>query len=128
MMVLLFWLLVAHSLCDYPLQGEYLAAAKRRNSGHSTPWWIALTAHSLIHAGAVALITGSIALGLAEFVAHWCIDYSKCAHWFDGLNPGRFYQQRTLAQAEKRAFTIDQALHVGCKVAWVVFLYVTLSI
>lgn len=123
MIALLFWLLVAHSLCDYPLQGEYLAAAKRRNSGHSTPWWIALTAHSLIHAGAVALITGSIALGLAEFGAHWCIDFLKCGGAFDGSPPIPYEmkpnQEWTPTPAQKeRAFTIDQILHVACKLAW----------
>lgn len=101
MIEMLFWLLVAHSLADYPLQGEYLAAAKRRNSGHATPWWIALTAHSLIHAGFVAAITSSIVLGLCEFVAHWIIDYSKCRGDF--------------------GFTADKGMHVGCKLAWAAF-------
>jgi hypothetical protein len=96
----LFWLLVAHSLCDYPLQGEYLAAAKRRDSKLPTPWWIALTAHGFIHAGAVAFVTGSIALGLLELALHWAIDYMKC--------DGRF------------GFTTDQALHVGCKILWAI--------
>jgi hypothetical protein len=96
--VTLFWLMVGHSLCDYPLQGEYLAAAKRKNSGHATPWWIALTAHSFIHAGMVALVTGSILLGVCELVAHWSIDYMKC--------DGRF------------GFTTDQAFHVVCKILW----------
>jgi hypothetical protein len=96
---MLFWLLVAHSLCDYPLQGEYLAAAKRKNSGHATPWWIALSAHAFIHAGAVALVTGSILLGVCELVLHWSIDYAKCA--------GKF------------GFTTDQVFHVACKFLWV---------
>lgn len=106
MIEMLFWLLVAHSLADYPLQGEYLAAAKRRNSGHATPWWIALTAHSLIHAGFVAFFTSSILLGMCEFFAHWYIDYSKCEGWWP------------MRKADDRAFTIDQGLHVGCKLAW----------
>lgn len=123
MIELLFWLLVAHSLCDYPLQGEYLAAAKRRNSGHSTPWWIALTAHSLIHAGAVALITGSIALGLAEFVAHWIIDYLKCDGWLTGLclRWAKRYPAGWRERGMYRAFVTDQGLHVACKLAWAAF-------
>jgi hypothetical protein len=103
-MTVLFWLLVAHSLCDYPLQGEYLAAAKRKNSGHATPWWIALSAHSFIHAGAVALVTGSILLGVCELVLHWSIDYLKCG--------GKF------------GFTTDQVFHVSCKVLWAVLLMI----
>jgi hypothetical protein len=50
MIELLFWLLVGHSLADYPLQGEYLSDAKRQGKT-PLPWWIALTWHSLIHAG-----------------------------------------------------------------------------
>jgi hypothetical protein len=109
----LFWLLVAHSLCDYPLQGDYLSVAKRRGSGLETPWWIALTAHALIHAGAVALVTGSILLGLAELIAHWSIDFAKCEGWFTPDWPFEW----TMA-AQRRAFTIDQALHVACKIVW----------
>jgi hypothetical protein len=78
--VTLFWLLVGHSLCDYPLQGEYLAAAKRRNSGHSTPWWIALTAHSLIHAGMVFLVTGNFELGLLRPVKSPAPSLTKQPH------------------------------------------------
>jgi len=115
MIVEFFWLLVAHSLADYPLQGDYLAAAKRKNSGLPTPWWIALTAHSLIQAGFVAGLTGSMALGMAEFFCHWSIDYAKCEGW---LTPDWPFEWRMAA--ERRAFTIDQALHIGCKALWVV--------
>lgn len=95
---LLFWLLVGHALADYPLQATYLSAAKRRNSGKSTPWWIALSMHALIHAGAVALVTGSLWLGGAEFLLHWIIDLVKCE--------------------KKIGDTTDQVLHVACKIAW----------
>lgn len=126
MIVTLFWLLVGHSLCDYPLQGEYLAAAKRMNSGHSTPWWIALTAHSLIHAGMVFLVTGNFAFGLLELAAHWLIDFLKCNGAFDGSPPIPYEmkpnQDWTPTPAQlRRAFTLDQALHVGCKVLWAAF-------
>jgi hypothetical protein len=97
--VQLFWLLVLHALCDYPLQGDYLSRAKRRGAS-DTPWWIALTWHALIHAGAVALVTGQLSLGLAEFVLHLAIDYAKCNNRF--------------------GFTTDQALHVACKGLWAI--------
>jgi hypothetical protein len=100
-MTTLFWLLVGHSLADYPLQGDYLAAAKRPG-GKETAWWIALSAHSLIHAGVVALVTGSIAIGVCEFVAHWTIDYLKCRGFV--------------------GYTADQGLHIACKVTWAVLL------
>lgn len=96
---MLFWLLVGHALADYPLQGDFLAKAKNGLAPIAgVPWWQALSAHALIHAGFVAAITGSIWLGLAEFSAHWWIDNAKCR--------GRI------------GFNVDQLLHVACKVFW----------
>lgn len=60
------------------------------------PYW--LTSHALIHAGAVALITGSVALGVLEFVLHSHIDFAKCENW-TGIH-------------------VDQALHIACKIAY----------
>lgn len=92
-------LIVAHALADYPLQGDFLARAKNRTAPlPGVPWWQALTAHSLIHAGFVAGITGSPWLGMAEFVAHWITDDLKCRGKID--------------------FNTDQAVHVVCKAAW----------
>jgi hypothetical protein len=101
---LLFWLLVGHALADYPLQGEFLAKAKNPTAPiPGFPWWQAMGAHSLIHAGSVAFFTGSIGLGIAEFFAHFGTDLMKCSGKI-GLNT-------------------DQALHVGFKVLWVVVVY-----
>lgn len=100
-MQLLFLLLVAHALCDYPLQGDFLAKAKNRLAPIAgVPWWQALVAHALIHAGAVYLITGSAAFAVVEFVAHAAIDDAKSA--------GRIN------------YNSDQLLHVWCKVAYCV--------
>lgn len=122
-MHILFWLLVGHSLADYPLQGDFLSRAKRSDSGLPLPWWLALATHSLIHAGVVALITGSIVLGLCEFVVHCVIDYAKCegllrpeSVWFSSI-PTRL----VLDVQDRQAFVIDQALHVAFKVLWVAF-------
>jgi len=100
----LFGLLVfAHALCDYPLQGEFLSRAKNRASPMAgIPWYQALGAHALIHGGFVGLVTGSIWLGLAETIAHALIDDAKCH--------GRL------------SFNQDQALHVACKVLWLLAL------
>lgn len=101
MLTLLFYLLVAHALCDYPLQGDFLARAKNRMSPiPGVPWYQALGAHALIHGGAVAFLTSNVWLGLAEIVAHFVIDDLKCR--------GRI------------GFNTDQALHVACKLLWVV--------
>ena len=110
--IIFFALFIGHVLADYPLQGRFLSMAKNRHAnvsnlfGGETPprgiWLHALTAHSLVHAGAVWLITGSIMLGLVELVLHWLIDFAKCEKWMN--------------------FTTDQLLHVACKAgyaAWI---------
>jgi hypothetical protein len=98
-----FYLLAAHALCDFPLQGDYLAKGKNHRAPlPGTPWGICLAAHALIHGGAVALITGSLWLGIAETVAHAGIDFIKCEGWID--------------------YTLDQILHLVCKGVWMAFL------
>lgn len=93
-------LLCAHALCDYPLQGDFLSRAKNRTSPlPGVPWWQALGAHALIHAGAVGLLTGVWWLGALEGLSHFAIDDAKCRHKLD--------------------FNQDQGLHVACKVLWV---------
>jgi hypothetical protein len=105
-MTVLFWMLVAHAVADYPLQGDFLARAKNHRApvvaanGQAFPWHIALTSHALIHAGGVMLATGSGVLALCELVAHWLIDY------------------RT-SEGRTGGYVGDQALHVACKLAWV---------
>lgn len=104
--VLVFWLLIGHAVCDYPLQTEWMVRSKVRravqpSSSSRRPdliWIHVLSGHALIHGGAVALITGSIWLGLAETVAHWLIDFGKGERWY--------------------GFHTDQLLHIGCKFAW----------
>ena len=104
----LFALLIGHAIADFALQGDFLSTAKNRHAqlksffgdeGAPKGLWIhALGAHSLIHAGAVWLITGSVVLGFIEFVLHWFIDFAKCEGW--------------------TSFRTDQALHILCKMAW----------
>ena len=97
MMLLL--LFAAHALCDYPLQGDFLARGKNhRLPLPCVPWYQCLFAHALIHAGAVAVITRNPVLGVLELVSHLVIDYGKCSEWY--------------------GFNEDQAFHYACKVAW----------
>jgi hypothetical protein len=92
-------LLTAHAICDYPLQGDFLAKAKNRHAAMpGVPWYQAMGAHAVIHGGSVAAITGIWWLGVAEAVAHFIIDDLKCSEEID--------------------FNTDQILHVLCKVAW----------
>jgi hypothetical protein len=103
MLLIFFKLLIGHALADFPLQGDFLARGKNRHSVNMPPpgakpgaiWPYCLTAHSLIHAGTVWIITGSVELALIECVAHWVIDFAKCEN------------DITLHQ--------DQFLHVLCK-------------
>lgn len=96
-----FLLLVGHALCDYPLQGGFLATAKNhRNPVPGVPWYQCLAAHAMIHAGAVYVVTHSWWAALSEFAFHASIDYWK--------NDGRF------------TFNQDQALHIACKLVWAV--------
>jgi hypothetical protein len=105
-------LVFAHCLADYPLQGDFMAQAKNRNhpvfNAHGDPkkpvyWKWVLPSHGLIHAGFVYLITGMWVLFLAEFVMHTVIDFFKCD--------------------EKISYNTDQALHLFCKVAWLIVFY-----
>lgn len=105
------WMLIGHALCDYPLQGDWLAKAKNHNPriilGDSPDEDIsfgAMLCHCAIHAGAVKLATGSWWLAFFELVAHGIIDHGKCA----GLV----------------GYNVDQAMHAGCKVAWLALLVV----
>lgn len=101
---LLFLMLAWHALADYPLQGDFLAKAKNESAPiPGVPWYQALAAHSMIHAGGVAVITGSVILGMCEAVAHFAIDRAKCRGMI--------------------GFNLDQALHVGCKALWTVLAY-----
>ncbi len=102
-LALFFAFAIAHVLADFPLQGDYLAREKQRSKASGTwEWLIALTSHSLIHAGGVWLVSGSVILGAAELVLHWLIDFGK--------GEGRY------------GFATDQGLHLWCKLIYVVLL------
>jgi Protein of unknown function (DUF3307) len=109
-MLLFFQLLIGHAVADFVLQSDTMARAKlRRSELHAThgpgfpPWYYWLSAHALVHSGAVYLLTGSALLGLFEWVLHWLIDFAKC----------------------ERRITIhqDQALHLLCKAGYCGLLY-----
>lgn len=104
MIELFFKLLIGHAVADFWAQSAEMRHAKGwKNSVVANGvkvWPYALTAHALIHGGAVWLITGNVWLGAAEVVCHWAIDYGRCSWWYHTH--------------------IDQSLHVGCKVAWTI--------
>ena len=99
-----FLLLVGHAVCDYPLQGDTVALNKNRHAKTElqkhVPFYYWLIAHALMHGGTVALITGSVVLGVCETLTHCVIDFLKCEKIFN--------------------IHIDQALHFLCKIIWLV--------
>ena len=71
-------LLIGHYLCDYPLQGDFLAKAKNHKAPiPGVPWYHALIAHAAIQAGMVWLVTGKLWMAGIEFGVHAIIDYQK---------------------------------------------------
>ncbi|MCW1922143.1 DUF3307 domain-containing protein [Luteolibacter arcticus] len=100
-LALFFAFAISHALADFPLQGDYLARTKqRREAKNLSEWLISLTAHSLIHAGGVWIVSGSAIIAVAELVLHWLIDLGKG----EGLY----------------GYATDQALHLSCKVIFVI--------
>lgn len=75
-----FALIAAHAVCDMPLQGDFLSSLKRPDFAKQfgpRVWLLGIFLHSMIHGGAVLLITGSIWLAVAQVVAHYATDFSK---------------------------------------------------
>lgn len=111
-------LLFGHALADYPLQGDFLARAKNHTAPiPGVPWQWALFMHVVIHSGVVLIITGSGLLAIFELFAHATIDYAKN----EGLLEVKDWEQVKDSPAGYRpwsAFTIDQLLHIGCKLLW----------
>jgi len=113
-LLLFFALIIGHAFADFPLQGDFLSHGKNRHitpprlaDGKGSPkslWIYLMSAHCLIHAGFVWAISGLFVLALAEFVLHFVIDVLKC----EG----------------KTSFALDQWLHIACKAAYVVVLWV----
>lgn len=101
-------LVVGHAIMDFWAQSDALAQMKNRNRPNTrvppgqkpqTMWPYALTAHAIMHGGAVWLVTGSLTLGLVETAAHWVIDFGKCENLY-GIHA-------------------DQWMHLLCKLQYV---------
>jgi len=95
---LLSLLCMAHFIGDFVLQSDRMAAEKSPGADVTLHWGWWLTAHASCHGFLVAWITGLPILGIAEWCAHWSIDYLKCKNTFN--------------------FKIDQILHLTCKLLW----------
>lgn len=103
-MQILFQLIIGHAVADYALQSDWMAKAKNRHHKTTPPpgakyqacWYWVLSAHALIHGGAVYVVTGSAYLALLETLIHWCIDFAKCENCI--------------------SINTDQALHIATKI------------
>lgn len=112
-LVLFFAFCIGHALADFPLQGPFLAQGKNRHlpppvlaDGATPPkrmWLYCLTAHALIQAGMVWIITGSVLVGFIELVVHWITDLLRTENKF--------------------SFECDQFIHILTKVVFVVLIW-----
>lgn len=95
--------MVVHALADFPLQGSFIARQKSRAHADSrSDWIVALSAHCVIHAGGVWLVSGSLAFAAIGFCLHGLIDLGK--------------------GEEKYGIAVDQLFHVTCKLGYVLVL------
>ena len=93
------FMVFAHFLADFPLQGDFMAMAKNRHTAQGKDIWRwVLSGHSIIHGGFVMLISGSLTLGIIETVIHYQIDKAKCN--------------------DELTFSQDQNIHIWCKAAY----------
>ncbi len=93
------YLITAHYLGDFALQNDFVAKFKAPGMPN---WLHVMTAHCAIQALPVLLITQSPALAIGEFIVHFATDCAKCKGYI--------------------GFTVDQLIHIGCKVAWFVLM------
>ncbi len=96
---MLIYMIAAHFLLDYALQGDWMSKAKNATLDlvpGERIWPLALFGHALLHATAVQLVTGYWLLFAIELGIHFITDYRKCV--------GRF------------GYNHDQYIHLGCKV------------
>lgn len=72
-------LVFSHFLFDFPLQNDYVAVHKNPFLNGINPIWVwPMTAHCVLHAVPVYMITGSFILTMLMFVSHYMIDFMKC--------------------------------------------------
>lgn len=93
-----FWILFAHYLGDFQLQGETIGKFKRLT-------WYGMLTHCMIWAGVIC-----IALQFLGLMAPWKAIFLVAGHWFcDGIDP--VLQPRI--PKGWRWFWIDQIFHLG---------------
>lgn len=94
----IFLLAIAHAVTDFALQGQGFAG----KVPESPVWPLVLTAHALVNAGGVLVVTGSTWLAVAELIVHWVTDFLRTRR---RISP-----------------YVDQAIHGSSKLAWALWL------
>lgn len=84
-MNLFFKLIMMHALTDWALQTEFIARTKGRHTipdyldkDHLPMWPYTLTAHALVNALGVYIVTNRWEFGVLELIVHWVVDFLKC--------------------------------------------------
>lgn len=98
---------MGHCLADYPLQTDRIAIEKCPGCDVTLNWRWWLLAHAGVHAFVVVWVTRVPLLGLGEWVLHTLIDYGKCRGLYN--------------------LTVDQSLHLACKILWAVLAVVAVA-
>jgi GNAT superfamily N-acetyltransferase len=97
---------IGHALAD-GLQGELSGLKRRRGPDGATKklqhWLPYLALHSAAHGLGVGWALGSVWAALAEALCHGLIDFGKCERVYGAW--------------------VDQALHLGCKIAWLAIFF-----
>lgn len=95
MLEIFYQLMIGHAIADYALQPPNIALGKNRHSGppagyderlhgkRQPIWILVMTAHALIHAGMVLIITGDPVLSVWQLLTHFLIDVLKCERMFN---------------------------------------------
>ena len=133
-----FWVLcLLHLAMDFPGQPSVMAIGKNPHAkDQPVHWFYWLTSHAAMHALAVWLVLDVVWFSMAEFAAHWIIDYTKCeltyrldeGIWpfrvrYPGLRPSSPWSAEAREDTKPLLFFADQAAHILCKLLWVVIAF-----
>ena len=103
-------LIIAHAFGDGVFQTAWIGKYKSRlvewRDSQDTVikygWFYVLSLHSIVNGAMVYLVTQNMYLGIAETILHWLIDYGS--------------------SNKKYPLSVDQTLHIVCKIGYLPFL------
>jgi hypothetical protein len=98
-------LAMGHFLADFALQHDRMAVEKCPGKDATLAWQWWLTSHAAIHGFLVAVLTGVVWLGVAEWLVHAGLDLAKCRRLFD-------------LKTDQLLHLLTKALWAGLAVGW----------